>query len=108
VTGPLPIRSTGPALRAVVTMQLRAEHGSVATPQPTMEYGGLPYCPAGSVVRINIGDAEHCYPSSADKIAGAVRDAAEIEIAGTFWQGVAETHTVLTAAIIRARRRLTG
>jgi hypothetical protein len=104
----LPIRTTGPALRAVVTMQLRADHGSVVTPQPTMEYGGLPYCPAGSVVRINIGDAEHCSPWDADKIAGAVRDAAEIEIAGTYWQGVAETHAALTAAIIRARRQRTG
>lgn len=107
MTGPLPIRATGPALRAVVTMQLLVERRSVVTPQPTMEHGGLPYCPAGSVVRINIGDAEHCSSWSADKIAGAVRDAAEIEIAGTYWQGVAETHTVLAAAIIRARR-LTG
>lgn len=105
---PAPIQPGGPALRAVVTVQLLVEHSSVVTPQPTMEHGGLPRCPAGSIVRIDISDAEHCSPWNADKIAGAVRDAAEIEVTGTYWQGVAATRTALAAALERTHRPSPG
>ncbi|MFC4034575.1 hypothetical protein ACFO3J_24305 [Streptomyces polygonati] len=106
--GAASIRPGGPLLRGVVTMRLPNDHGSVTTPQPTMEYGGLPYCPVGSIVRIDIGDAQRCLSWDADKVAGAVRDAAEVEITGTDWQGVAEMRTELAAALDRLQRRRPG
>lgn len=108
MTSTAPIRPGGPPLRAVVTIQLPNDHTSVTTPQPTMEYGGLPYCPTGSIVRVDIGDAQHCTRWDADKVAGAVRDAAEVEITGTDWHGVAEMRTALAAALDRLQRRRPG
>lgn len=102
---PAPIRSTGPALRAVVTMQLRDNRGSAMPPQPTSEHGGLTAAPAGSVVRLHIGDARTFFAGYADRIVGALVDAAEIEVIGSDPQGVTETREALAAALARARRR---
>ncbi|MEW2518155.1 hypothetical protein [Actinacidiphila alni] len=109
MSAPQPNRTTGPVLRAVVTVHLPVDGRLARPPRPTQEYGGILYCPAGTVVRLDIGDARTGFtPWDADLIAGAVRDAADVEVVGTDQWGVAESRDALAAAIGRARERLTG
>ncbi|HEY5834657.1 hypothetical protein [Streptomyces sp.] len=105
---PTPIRPAGPVVRGVVTVRLPVRDGAVHTPMPTAEYGGLEKVPAGSIVRLDIGAAQRCFGFTAAAIAGAVSGAAEVEVVGTDWRGVAETRAQLAAAIEAARHRLTG
>ena len=99
-----PPNAAGPVLRAVITMQLNDNRGSAVPPRPTTEYGGLPKAPAGSIVRLSIGNARTFYAPYADRIVGALVDAAEIEVIGSDPQGVTETRAALAAALGRTRR----
>ncbi|MEU1518295.1 hypothetical protein ABZ490_40160 [Streptomyces sp. NPDC005811] len=89
----------GPAVRAVVRVQLRASHGFVDPPSPTQQYGGIERLPAGTVARLDIGNARHCSSWIASLVAGALRDCAEVEVVGTDPRGVAETRNALTRAL---------
>jgi hypothetical protein len=105
VTG---IRPGGPVVRTVLSIVLPSDGQGVATPAPLSEYGGILAVPEGTVVRLDIGDARYCAPYNADKIAGALLAAGEIEIVGTDIEGVTETRAELAAALSRARPLRTG
>ncbi|MEE4546750.1 hypothetical protein V2S66_32900 [Streptomyces sp. V4-01] len=102
------LRPGGPTVRTVLSIALPSDGGNVATPAPLSEYGGILPAPEGTVVRLDIGDARYCTPHNADKIAGALRAAAEIEIVGSDIGGVTGTRSALAAALARARPLATG
>lgn len=108
MTEPTAIQPAGPVLRAVLLLSLPVQSGWVSTPQPTVEYGGILPVPAGTVVRLDIADARHCFMHEAGKIAGALAAAAEIEVVGTDARGVAETRAALAAALDFTRLRHAG
>lgn len=102
------LRPGGPVLRTVLAITLPSESGAVYTPAPMSEFGGIPAVPEGTLVRLDIGDARRCFDHEADKIAGALISAAEIEIVGTDVCGVTETRVELAAALARAHLIHTG
>ena len=89
----------GPAVRGVVWLRLRSFHSYVGLPSPTQQYGGIERFPAGTVLRVDIGDAVRCSGWTAELLAGAVRDCAVVEVVGTDPYGVAETRDVLARAL---------
>lgn len=89
----------GPAVRGVVALRLHCFHSFVGLPSPTQQYGGIERLPAGTVLRVDIGDARRCSDWTADLIAGAVRDCAVVEVIGTDPYGVAETEGALSRAL---------
>lgn len=96
---PRPLVRRGPAVRGVTTLRLPHDRRTVWLPQPTSQYGGvLPY-PPGTVLRIDIGPANHCMPERMEHLAGALTDCAEIEVVGTDPYGVAATRDALARAL---------
>jgi len=108
VTEPTTFQPGGPTVRAVLQLTLPVRHGWVSTPEPTTEHGGLQAVPAGTVVRLNVGDARRCYMHDARKIVGALASAAEIEVVGTDPRGVEATRAALATALDLSRLRHTG
>jgi hypothetical protein len=91
-----------PVVRAVIRLRLPIRYGSVSTPEPTMEFGGLEPLPPGTVVVLDIGPARGCPEATAWKIAGALRLCAEVQVTGRDWQGVVDTRAQLAAALTAA------
>ena len=103
-----PIRPGAPVLRTVIAMQLVVQGRVAVPPQRTVQYGGLEKAPAGSIVRLDIGQAEDFFDWDANYIVDALVDAAEIEVIGSSPRGVEAVRRELSRAISRARRRRAG
>ncbi|MFE1104121.1 hypothetical protein ACFW4K_26715 [Nocardiopsis alba] len=92
---------TTPSSTATIQINLTNRGGWLTPPNPTSEHGGLRPVPNGVGVLLQVGNAHHLPAHTARQLAGALANAAHIDVVGTNYQV-----TEIRAALDRALRAL--